>query len=96
MTILLPVKDIFILAGNMVFSVLHNEHLQFPLRCQLIFSNSDVVQELYIEKELFIKRTTENNCRALVSRGRVECLPDEITNGNCSLVLLQKEMKKDW
>ncbi|EEV8603958.1 rhs core protein, partial [Escherichia coli] len=24
------------------------------------------MQELYIEKELFIKRTTENDCRALV------------------------------
>ncbi|EFN8586606.1 rhs core protein, partial [Escherichia coli] len=27
------------------------------------------MQELYIEKELFIKRTTENDCRALVLRG---------------------------
>ncbi|TNS76211.1 rhs core protein, partial [Escherichia coli] len=27
------------------------------------------MQELYIEKELFIKRATENDCRALVLRG---------------------------
>ncbi|MGA5920555.1 hypothetical protein ACPB1U_24920 [Escherichia coli] len=66
MNIILPIKDIFIIAGNIVFSVLYNEHLEFPCRCQLLSSNSEVMQELYIEKELFIKRTTENDCRALV------------------------------
>ena len=66
MNIILPIKDIFIIAGNIVFSVLYNEHLEFPCRCQLLSSNSEVMQEVYIEKELFIKRTTENDCRALV------------------------------
>ncbi|WP_327058638.1 rhs core protein [Escherichia coli] len=50
---------------------------------------------LYIEKELFIKRTTENDCRALVLRGTLEYLFDEIIAGECALALLQKEIKKD-
>ncbi|EJC0198302.1 rhs core protein [Escherichia coli] len=53
------------------------------------------MQELYIEKELFIKRTTENHCRALVLRGTLEYLFDEIIAGEWSLALLQKEIKKD-
>ena len=95
MNIILPIKDIFIIAGNIVFSVLYNEHLEFPCRCQLLSSNSEVMQELYIEKELFIKRTTENDCRALVLRGTLEYLFDEIIAGECALALLQKEIKKD-
>ncbi len=95
MNIILPIKDIFIIAGNIVFSVLYNEHLEFPCRCQLLSSNSEVMQELYIEKELFIKRTTENDCRALVLRGTLEYLFDEIIAGGCALALLQKEIKKD-
>lgn len=95
MNIILPIKDIFIIAGNIVFSVLYNEHLEFPCRCQLLSSNSEVMQELYIEKELFIKRTTENYCRALVLRGTLEYLFDEIIAGECALALLQKEIKKD-
>lgn len=94
MNIILPIKDIFIIAGNIVFSVLYNEHLEFPCRCQLLSSNSEVMQELYIEKELFIKRTTENDCRALVLRGTLEYLFDEIIAGDCALALLQKEIKK--
>ncbi|EPV2654672.1 hypothetical protein [Escherichia coli] len=95
MNIILPIKDIFIIAGNIVFSVLYNEHLEFPCRCQLLSSNSEVMQELYIEKELFIKHTTENDCRALVLRGTLEYLFDEIIAGECALALLQKEIKKD-
>ncbi|WP_244587197.1 hypothetical protein [Escherichia coli] len=95
MNIILPIKDIFIIAGNIVFSVLYNEHLEFPCRCQLLSSNSEVMQELYIEKELFIKRTTEYDCRALVLRGTLEYLFDEIIAGEWSLALLQKEIKKD-
>ncbi|MBW6090857.1 hypothetical protein KZ770_22815 [Escherichia coli] len=94
MNIILPIKDIFIIAGNIVFSVLYNEHLEFPCRCQLLSSNSEVMQELYIEKELFIKRTTENDCRALVLRGTLEYLFDEIIAGECALALLQKRNKK--
>ncbi|VCY82439.1 hypothetical protein BANRA_01075 [Escherichia coli] len=52
------------------------------------------MQELYIEKELFIKRTTENDCRALVLRGTLEYLFDEIIAGECALALLQKEIKR--
>ncbi len=81
MNIILPIKDIFIIAGNIVFSVLYNEHLEFPCRCQLLSSNSEVMQELYIEKELFIKRTTENDCRALVFRGTLDYLFDEFIAG---------------
>ena len=89
MNIILPIKDIFIIAGNIVVSVLYNEHLEFPCRCQLLSSNSEVMQEL------FIKRTTENDCRALVLRGTLEYLFDEIIAGECALALLQKEIKKD-
>ena len=85
MNIILPIKDIFIIAGNIVFSVLYNEHLEFPCRCQLLSSNSEVMQELYIEKD----------CRALVLRGTLEYLFDEIIAGECALALLQKEIKKD-
>ncbi len=82
MNIILPIKDIFIIAGNIVFSVLYNEHLEFPCRCQLLSSNSEVMQELYIEKELFIKRTTENDCRAgndsnLLIVFYVQIMPDD-------------------
>ena len=49
----------------------------------------------YILKELLIKRTTENDCRALVLRGTLEYLFDEIIAGECALALLQKEIKKD-
>lgn len=52
------------------------------------------MQELYIEKELFIKRTTENDCRALVLRGTLEYLFDEIIAGECD-GLITKEIKKD-
>ncbi|OWR35824.1 rhs core protein [Escherichia coli] len=48
-----------------------------------------------MEKELFSKRTTENDCRALVLRGTLEYLFDEIIAGECALALLQKEIKKD-
>lgn len=48
-----------------------------------------------LKKELFIKRTTENDCRALVLRGTLEYLFDEIIAGECALALLQKEIKKD-
>ena len=60
-----------------------------------LFSITLIMQELYIEKELFIKRTTENDCRALVLRGTLEYLFDEIIAGECALALLQKEIKKD-
>ena len=91
MNIILPIKDIFIIAGNIVFSVLYNEHLEFPCRCQLLSSNSEVMQELYIEKELFIKRTTENDCRALVLRGTLEYLFDEIDILEPTIIICQGE-----
>ena len=48
MNIILPIKDIFIIAGNIVFSVLYNEHLEFPCRCQLLSSNR-LIQ--YVERD---------------------------------------------
>ncbi|WP_250850194.1 rhs core protein [Escherichia coli] len=48
-----------------------------------------------MKKSYLCKRTTENDCRALVLRGTLEYLFDEIIAGEWSLALLQKEIKKD-